>query len=58
MIRHLSDGGGYEATVHGREDHPVLRTPDLEEGLRWISVNEAGCQFRTGQRPPPETEPA
>lgn len=51
MIRHLIDGGGYEATVHGREDHPVLRTPDLEEGLRWISVNEAGCQFRTGQRP-------
>ena len=51
MIRHLIDGGGYEATVWGRGDHPVLRTPDVEEGLRWVSVNEAGCQFRTGQRP-------
>ena len=51
MIRHLSDGGGYEATVHGRGNHPALRIPDLEEGLRWIWANEAGCQFRTGQRP-------
>ena len=51
MIRHLSGGGGYEATVYGRGNIPALRTPDLEEGLRWISANETGCQFRTRPRP-------
>ena len=50
--RPLSGPHPTSSMVYGRENNPILRTPDLEEGLRWISGNEDGCVFRTRQRWP------